>query len=268
MDIRSYLFEPADGKVFSGRLTAAEAGILAGMAYAVSRASDLRLEITHSLPDGSRLLPGSCVLKLRGTAEQMARAEEELLACVGKPSGVATAAASFVALADGQVRIACGAWKKVASEVRKSLRESIAIGGAGVRLVNEPFVYLDKNFVRMLSGIPESVARARSIEGRVVVVQIRGETGPIGDEALEAFRAGAGVLMVDTGRLEDLGAVLGAAELHGFRDRVRIAFGGGVNRERMEEVIAAGPDIVDIGRAIIDARLLDFRFDVESNSGK
>ncbi|MGP8049774.1 MAG: nicotinate-nucleotide pyrophosphorylase [Desulfobaccales bacterium] len=264
MNLRTYLLEPLDGKTFRACLTAAEPGILSGTALAASRASDLHLTILDLLPDGSRLLPGSCVLRVSGTAEQIARGEEELLACVGKSSGVATAAAAFAALADGRVRIACGAWKKVAPEVRKSLRDAIATGGAGIRLIDEPFVYLDKNFFRMFSGIAEVVGRAHSLNGRVVVVQLRGDTGPIADEAVAAWGAGAGVLMVDTGKVEDLSAVMAMAELHGFRNRVQIAFGGGVTSERFHEVLAAGPDIIDIGRAIIDAPLLDFRFDVET----
>jgi nicotinate-nucleotide pyrophosphorylase (carboxylating) len=236
------------------------------MTSAASRASDLGLTVLYSLPDGSKLLAGSCILRVTGTAEQIARGEEELLACVGKPSGVATAAAAFSALADGRVRIACGAWKKVAPELRKSLRDAIATGGAGIRLIDEPFVYLDKNFVRMFSGIPEVVGRAHTIDGRVVVVQLRGDTGPIAGEALAAFSSGAGVLMVDTGKVEDLKAVIEAAKLHGFRNSVRIAFGGGINSERFHEVVSAGPDIIDIGRAIIDAPLLDFRFDVEAGA--
>ncbi len=264
MELRDHLFEPLSGKTFRARLTAAESGILAGAASMVSRALDLGLTLLDSLPEGSKLIPGSCALRVTGTPEQMARGEEELLACVGKASGVATAAASFNALANGRVRIVCGAWKKVVPEVRKSLRDAIATGGAGIRLLDEPFVYLDKNYVRMFSGVPEAVGRASSMNGRVVVVQLRGDTRPITEEASAAFDAGAGVLMVDTGRIEDLSEVIRAAELYGFRHRVRIAFGGGINSERFHEVIAAEPDIIDIGRAIIDAPLLDFRFDLES----
>ena len=54
----------------------------------------------------------------------------------------------------------------------------------------EPFVYLDKNFIRMFAGIPEVVGRAYSMNGRVVSVQIRGETGPISEEAVLACQAG------------------------------------------------------------------------------
>ena len=148
MDVRPYLFQPLNGQLFTAHLTAAESGILAGTTLALNRASQLGLSVPAHLPDGSDIQPGTRVLHLRGTAEQIARAEEELLGCLGKPSGVATASFRFVSLAGGRARIVCGAWKKVAPEIRKQLREAIAIGGAGMRL----FVSLSYTWIRTSSG--------------------------------------------------------------------------------------------------------------------
>jgi nicotinate-nucleotide pyrophosphorylase (carboxylating) len=264
MDVRAFLFKPLEHKLFTAQLTAAEQGILAGSSLASSRALDLGLCILASSTDGQKVQQGFCVLRVRGSAEQMSRGEEELLACLGKTSGVATAAARFAAMARGRARIVCGGWKKVAPDLRKDLREAIAIGGASIRLLDEPFVYLDKNFVRMFSSMTEAINRGCSLNGRTVAVQIRGDNGFVAEEAWGAYSAGAGVLMVDTGKVEDLRAVVEAARSGGFRNKVKFAFSGGVTSERLEEVIAAGADIIDIGRAIIDAPLLDFRFDVET----
>jgi nicotinate-nucleotide pyrophosphorylase (carboxylating) len=266
MDIRLNLFEPLDGQFFTAAVTAAESGVLAGAAPALNCASEMGLSVLSYLDDGAELKPGASVVSLLGTAEQIARAEEELLGLIGKPSGVATAARRFTELAAGKARIVCGAWKKVSPEIRKPLREAIAVGGAGMRLLDEPFIYLDKNYVRMFSGISEVVGRARSLNGRVVIVQIRGETGPIEEEAVVASKAGASVLMVDTGNAEDLRRVVDAARRQDFRESVKMAFGGGVTLDNLEEALAAGADIIDIGRAIIDAPILDFRLDVQGRA--
>ncbi len=263
MDVRAFLFQPLLGKVFTADLTAAEPGILAGASLAHECASGLGISVLHRLAEGSNLQPGTSVLGLRGTAEQIARAEEELLGCIGKPSGVASAARRFSDLACGRARIVCGAWKKVAHEIRKQLRDAIVSGGAGLRLVDQSFIYLDKNMIRMFGGIAEAAGRARSMNGRVVAVQVRGEYGPIAEEAMSACGAGADVLMVDTGIVKDLREVVGAVLCQGCRQRVKIAFGGGVTLGVVEEVIASGADIIDIGRAIIDAPILDFRLDVQ-----
>ena len=262
MDIRAYLFEPLLGASFIADLTAAESGLLSGMELALIRGAELGFQLESVASDGMRLDPGSRVLRLIGSAEEVARGEEDLLACVGKASGVATASARLLGQAAGRVRVVCGAWKKVTPELRKWLRQAIAVGGVGIRLIEEPFVYLDKNYVRMFGSIREIVERARQVDGRTVVVQIRGDTDVITKEAGEAFRAGAEVLMVDTGKIADLLSVVAAASSEGFREDVRIAFAGGVTGLTLDDVIAAGADIVDVGRSVIDAPLLDFRFDV------
>jgi nicotinate-nucleotide pyrophosphorylase (carboxylating) len=262
MDLRAYLFESLRGASFVAEITAAEPGLLAGTDLARTRGAELGFRLESVVPDGTRLGTGSRVLRLIGSAEEIARGEEELLACVGKASGVATAAAGFMQQAAGHVRVVCGAWKKVAPELRKWLRQAIAVGGVGIRLVDEPFVYLDKNYVRMFGSVTKVVQRAVGVDSRIVVVQIRGDTDVIAKEAREAFEAGAGVLMVDTGNVADLRAVVAKASSEGFRERVKIAFAGGVTAASLGEVIAAGADIIDVGRSVIDAPMLDFRFDV------
>jgi nicotinate-nucleotide pyrophosphorylase (carboxylating) len=262
MDVRGYLFQPLVGASFVAEMTAAEPGILAGTELARIRGDQLEVQLELLASDGTPVSAGSRLLRLIGSADEIARGEDELLACVGKASGVATAAARMVAKASGRVRIVCGAWKKIAPELRKWLRHAIAVGGAGIRLVDEPFVYLDKNYVRMFGSITKVVERARGIHGRTVAVQIRGDTDFITKEASEAFKAGAAVLIVDTGNIANLRSVVGVASREGFRERVRIAFAGGVTSSSLDDVIAAGADIVDVGRSVIDAPLLDFRFDV------
>ncbi len=102
------------------------------MTLALDHTSDLGLAILAYPPYGSLLKPGACALRVQGAAEQMARAEEELLGLLGKPSGVATAANHFATLAGARARIVCVAWKKVAPEIRKQLREAIWVAGAAV----------------------------------------------------------------------------------------------------------------------------------------
>jgi len=264
MEIRAYLFEPLKGDSFVAQLNAAEPGILAGTELLRKRSAELGFAIEFLAEDGSMVTSGSTILRLIGEAEEIARAEEELLACVGKSSGVATAAARFRAQAGNRARIVCGAWKKVTPESRKVLRQAIAVGGVGIRLIDEPFVYLDKNYVRMFGSVKKVVERACGIESRIVAVQIRGDTDHIFREACEAFEAGARVFMIDTGNVADLGTVVETADREGFRAHVRIAFAGGVTSLTLGSVIAAGADIVEVGRPIIDANLLDFRLDVVS----
>jgi nicotinate-nucleotide pyrophosphorylase (carboxylating) len=260
-DLRDALLAPLRGRSFAFEITAREDGVLAGSRRLAERAREIGLQLDWLAADGVRLAPGAPLCRARGDAWQVARAEELLLAAVGKASGVATAAAALVALAGGRARVVCGAWKKVPVEVRAELREAVAAGGAGLRILDVPFVYLDKNHVRMLGGVVAAVRQARRLGGRAVVVQLRGETAPIADEAAAAVAERADLLVVDTGEVADLRAVVRRIAAGGER-AVAVGFGGGVDAARLGAVVEAGAAVVDVGRAIVDAPLLDLRLDV------
>ena len=263
MELREFLFQPLETRTFRFALRAWEDGIFSGAAELRELAEGIHLEVVSILPEGASLAKGKVVLVAQGSAEKVAQAEEMLIGAVGKPSGVATAVAAMVRQAAG-MKVVCGAWKKVDSSIRAQLRRAVLTGGAAIRISDHPFVYLDKNYVRMFGDIQRAVDRAKSYDSaRLVAVQLRGEDRTIVAEAEAAATSGADILMVDTGRLEDLTAVVRAAEAGGWRGAVQMAFGGGVTPRMVAEVVAAGADIVDVGRAIIDAPLLDFSLDVE-----
>lgn len=169
------------------------------------------------------------------------------------------------------MRIVCGSWKKLPYEMKPLISEAVTAGGAGARICEEPMVYLDKNYVEMLGGIQASLRAADKLEGRKKVVQIRGryENGDIVREAFSAISAGADIVFVDTGRLSDIRKVCEALlpalkswkEEFGYRD-VKLAYAGGVSFEQIPELRSLGVDIVGVGRAIIDAPLLDMHMDV------
>lgn len=268
MDIRKFLFSGLERTIFSFDVVATEEGIFAGAGRLVQAATDLQLKIIWVASDGYCLREGTVVLRAAGSPAQVAAAEEILLGLIGKPSGVATAAHRMVRQAGERIKVVCGAWKKVAPENKNDLRQAIVIGGAGLRIIEKPFVYLDKNYVRMLGGIRVAVRKAATLGERIVAVQLRGEYGTIAWEAQEAVSAGAGILMVDTGNVEDLKAVVEEGKASGWREKVKVAFAGGVTVKDLKILAEAGADIVDVGRFIIDAPLLDFRLDVRPEEVK
>jgi len=261
MDIREHLFGNND-REFGFTISVTQKGVFAGSEKLLKAAKDLELKDVWVAAEGTSLLDEAIVFKACGNPFQVTQAEERLLGLIGKPSGVATASRNFVETAGGRIRIVCGAWKKVLPEIKDDLRKAIAVGGAGIRIIDEPFVYLDKNYVRMFGGIGKAVKRAAALPGRTVVVQLKGEYQPIFAEAEEAVEAGAGIIMVDTGKIADLREVVRTGINSGWRDRIKIAFAGGIGPKELESLVKLNTDILDVGRAIIDAPLLDFRLDV------
>lgn len=265
MDIKEHFFRGIDHD-FMFAITASQKGVFAGSEKLLKVAQEMQLKNLWVVSEGADLIEETTVFKAGGDPLKVALAEEKLLGLIGKPSGVATSARNMVEAARGRIKIVCGAWKKVFPENKDELRNAILVGGAGIRMTEEPFMYVDKNYVRMLGGISNSIKRALTFPGRIVVVQLKGEYGLIADEANEAVEAGAGILMVDTGNVEDIQEVVRAGLDKGWRKLVQIGFAGAVTIRELESVVEAGVDIVDVGRAIIDAPILDFRLDVLKKS--
>ena len=261
MDVKEFFFRGIYAE-FRFAIISTEQGVFSGSHVLMDGARAMHLTNPWVAPEGTLLKPGDKVLVASGDPVTIARAEERLPGLIGKSSGVATSARSMVETARGRIKVVCGAWKKVLPETKDGLRQAIGVGGAGIRITESPFVYVDKNFVRMAGGIGEAVDRAAALPGRTVVVQLKGDYGPISHEAIEAVEAGAKIIMVDTGIIDHIRQVAGVVSNKRCKRDVKIGFGGSVTLDGLEAVITAGADIVDVGRAIIDAPILDFRLDV------
>jgi nicotinate-nucleotide pyrophosphorylase (carboxylating) len=189
-------------------------------------------------------------------------AEEVLIGFMAKPSGIATAAHHFVKAAGERLEIVCGAWKKMPLLLKDAIRNAIVAGGAFYRISHEPFIYLDKNYIKVLGGIKESLKTVADLNGYVRVVQMKGRYKDIVLEACEAIESGADILFIDTGESNDVRQVVEKLYQLGLRNKVKIAFGGGVKIEDMDKLKTLDIDILDVGRQIVDAPILDMRLEV------
>lgn len=258
-DIAASLFRNAGG-TYRAVVEATEPGLLAGTAFVDPASAPARAGSWRLLAgEGTRVEPGQPLIELHGTAAELGVAEDYILGPLGFASGIAARAAAIRAAAPAGLSIACGGWKKLPVALKPLLRAGLAAAGILPRLVEGDFVYLGKNAVIMLGGVDPAIAAGRAVDHGPVAIQVRNV-----DEALHAARQGAGIVMVDTGVLTDLGEVHEALEQHGLRRDVVLAFAGGVRVEDLPAVQGLGAQAVDMGRAILDAPLLDLRMRVFS----
>jgi nicotinate-nucleotide pyrophosphorylase (carboxylating) len=259
-DPRPLLFSGVAQRDVTAVLSADEGGIVVHTEAAAAASADLGLTVHHHLAEGKPVGPGDEVLRVSGSPMQIALAEERLVGLIAKPSGIATAASRFVDRAGSRFQIVSGAWKKLPLAQKDMIRSAITAGGAAPRIADWPFAYLDKNFVTMLGGVQgalTAVGAHPELAGYQRIIQVVDV-----DDACVAARGGAHIVFVDTGRISDIGAVSRALRATGLRDRVRLAFGGGVQLAAIDRLRGLDVDIVDIGRAIVDAPLLDMTFRV------
>jgi len=260
-DIRYEIFRDSPASRVTATLIVERGGVLSGLKRASASVESLGLRFSSDFSDGGSVREGQEIARVSGNPVQIAMAEECIIGTLSKSSGIATAARRARQETHPRCRVVSGGWKKMPIEIKDHIRKAALDGGIDVRILRKPFVYLDKNYVRMLGGIKRAIQAALPLE-RPVVIQVRGETDRISNEAVEAAETGAKVIMVDTGRQEDAGDVTRALNENDLRRRVRVAFAGNIALEDLGSINRLGLDVVDIGYAILDAPCLPMRFDV------
>ena len=189
-DIRQRIFDGHQYRLLRARITAEKAGVLSGMTRAKELAAKTRVSFDSTLADGQRVAAGQVVATLSGTPFYIVRAEELLLGELSKTSGIATQARQALEGANGHFLVVCGAFKKMPHAIKDQIRQAVAHGGLRMRMAPHPFVYVDKNYVRILGGVAGAMEAVAPLE-RPVVIQLRGELEPIAQEAITAARMGA-----------------------------------------------------------------------------
>ena len=261
-DIRDDLLSGVAERSITASIMADDEGIVAETGAMLDAARDLELTVSRILIEGGAVKPGDEIARIVGSPKHIAMAEDCLIGIMAKPSGIATAARRFVEKAGPRPRIVSGAWKKMPLSQKEAIRRAVAVGGAGVRMSDRPFLYLDKNYVRMLGGIAACLEAVSGFNGYLRVIQLKGAYCDIAEEACQAARNGAGVIFIDSGRQADLCRVGEALNQAGLRDCVEIAFGCNIRLGDIDALKTLDVDILDIGRRIVDAPLLDMRMEV------
>jgi nicotinate-nucleotide pyrophosphorylase (carboxylating) len=242
-------------------------GIVAETVSMGAEAERLGLAVERILDEGTPVRKGDEITRFSGDPKQVVTAEDVLIGLLAKPSGIATAAHRFVEKAGDRPKIVSGAWKKMPGSQKDAIRRAVLVGRASYRMTRSPFVYLDKNYVRILGGIRASLEAVAKLKGHERVVQLKGRYKDIALEALEAAEGGADVVHIDTGETEDVRRVRDELARTGMRNKVRIAFSGNVRLGDMDLLRTLDIDILDIGRQIVDAPLLDMRMEVIDDEG-
>ncbi len=261
-DLRDSILRDVAGRRVVARIIADDPGVVAGTAAVREEARRFGISLEGILSEDGYVRKGDEIAKFCGSPKQVLVAGEIMIGLLAKPSGIATAAHKAVELAQGKPKIVCGAWKKIPLPVKEMYRKAVVTGGALCRISADPFVYLDKNYVEIFGGVKESLRAVKHLNGYLKVVQLTGKYKDIALEAFEAAESGAAVLFVDTGRSGDVKLVIEKLLQLGLRNRVSIAFGGGIRLKDINELKALDIDILCVGRQIIDAPLLDMRLEI------
>lgn len=262
-DIRDVIFKDIINKEFNAVITTEADGILSGVAEAEEEIKEIGIKLKWYKNEGDPVKRGEAVGVVTAVPKKIAIAEEKIIGTLAKYSGIATATKKAMDATRGKIRIAAGSWKKMPPQIKAGIRNAVLAGGASFRITDKQMIYIDKNYIRMLGSIPKVLDTVKEYTDFTKVIQIKGEQFSIKEETKLALQNGCNLLMVDTGKLDDLKECLYAVNEMGVRDDIEIAFAGNVKISSMETYIKLGIDVLCIGKEIIDAPLLDMKIDVE-----
>ena len=239
-------------------------GVLAGIEVAgkVFARVDSSLKMTVLIADGSRINPGDAIATVSGGVASILRAERVMLNFLQRLSGVATLSAEYVARTQGlKARIVDT--RKTTPGLRVLEKYAVRAGGAhNHRLHLGDAVLLKDNHLAAL--------RARGLDLRSIVhkaranapagVQIEVETTTV-EEALEAARAGADIVMLDNMTRSDM-----RRAVERLPEGVMTEASGGVSLDSVREIAETGVDIISVGALTHSAPALDISLEIEPDS--
>ncbi|MDI7259474.1 MAG: hypothetical protein QME90_06100 [Thermodesulfobacteriota bacterium] len=262
-DIRDLIFYRLKGRKYLARISVQGEGILSGTQWLRKACERLGIGLKRCRKSGTRIRRGDVVATIEGNAKQLALGEEELIGWISKASGIATAAWRAKTTVGKDLQVVSGAWKKMPLPLKELVRQAIVDGGIPYRISEKPFIYLDKNYLKILGGVQKALFAVKDFKPSIIVVQLKSKGRKLLQEATLAAKWRTDIIMIDTGEKADIERVNLALKEQGLRRKVRLAFAGDICIEELKSLRKMPVEIIDIGKAIVDAPLLDMRMDVE-----
>ncbi len=178
----------------SGIILAKQAGVLAGMPIVdeMFRMIDPKCKAKALVSEGKSVKPGQKVAQLSGPARGLLSGERTALNLLGRLSGIATLAR--------EMRRLIGVDKlydtrKTTPLLRPFERYAVRVGGGHNHRYNlQSHVLIKDNHLKLGGGVYACVTAARKKYGPKEFIEVEVETF---DEAADALRAGADILLVD-----------------------------------------------------------------------
>jgi len=239
----------------SGVIAARQPGAIAGTdaATIAFRLMDPAIEVTIEKPDGSRVVPGDVVMRIRGRVRPILSAERVALNLLSHLSGVATATAGLVdAARPHKARIACT--RKTTPGLRALEKHAVrAGGGSNHRFGLDDAVLIKDNHVAAAGGVKAAIARAKAHVGHLVKIEVEVDTLT---QLAEAMEAGVDAVLLDNmspAQLAEAVRMVGGRAITEASGRITVA--------TVNAVAASGVDLISAGWITHSAPVLDLGLD-------
>lgn len=258
-DVTSGYFVP-DDRMARAFLTVRKEGVVSGvgLAEAVFREVDPRLEVQVMVEDGSKVAPGAMLMRVEGKARSILTAERTALNFLQRLSGVATLTSRYVSLVK-HTRAKILDTRKTTPGYRALEKKAVLDGGG----TNHRMGLYDRAMVKDnhlvaesgIAALQESIRRLKSDKPRV---QVELEADRLEQVAEFLALEGVDYILLDNMSLKELRE---AVEMRGENSRIQLEASGGVNLDTVAAIAETGVDFISVGALTHSAPALDIGLD-------
>ena len=246
-----------------GSVVCKQRAIIAGIAESVRLLKLVDCDGQSKLADGQEVQSGTVVLEVRGPGSELLKVERTLLNLLSHMSGVATATAELVRIAKkngSSARIACT--RKTLPGLRYFEKRAVELGGGDThRLRLDDAVLIKDNHLELTSSIKDAVKKAKAKVSFTKKVEVE-VTSP--DQAVEAAKAGADIILLDNMTSQQVKKSLSLLEVKRVRDHIMIEVSGGITKENLAGYAIEGVDVISVGSITNSAKAIDMSLNLRS----
>ena len=259
-DITTHLLIPEKVMV-QAEIIAKETGVAAGIEEALILLESLGIKAKPLVKDGQKIAKGKVLIKIEGNAKNILASERTVLNLLARMSGIATFTNRIVRKirkAGYKTVIACT--RKTAPGLEYFDKKAVLLGGGDThRLHLDDMILIKDNHVAIVGNVKEAVKLAKKQVSFSKKIEV--EVSDV-NEAIEAAKAGADIIMLDNFTPEKVKDAINRLKKENLRDKVLIEASGGINEKNIVNFADTGVDIISLGALTHSAKALDISLEI------
>jgi nicotinate-nucleotide pyrophosphorylase (carboxylating) len=218
---------------------------------------------TALVDEGSMVSHGNEVMRIKGRAKDILKAERTALNLLMRMSGIATETKKFVEVVKKISKdIEIAGTRKTAPGLRSFDKKAIKIGGGRThRNSLDEMVLIKDNHLVLTGSIRESISSAKKLVGNNIKVEC--EVTDL-QSAIEAINFGADVIMLDNFSPHEVENATRVLKELGLRQKCLLEISGGISLANVSQFAKSNPDIISVGSLTHSAKSVDFSLEVDS----
>jgi nicotinate-nucleotide pyrophosphorylase (carboxylating) len=243
-----------------GSIMAKSDGIISGVeaSLEVFRILDPLITTRILIPDGSEVSSSDIVAQIDGSIAHILNGERVALNLLQRLSGISTETNKYVtAIAGTKAHIIDT--RKTIPGLRELEKYAVRMGGGHNHRFNlADGILIKDNHIAILKAqhlnIKDIIEQARQKSPHTLKIEIEVETI---DEAMEAFKASADVILLDNMNVEEMKQVVDL-----IQGKCLLEASGGINLETVKAVANTGVDLISVGALTHSVTALDISLEM------